>query len=75
MLAICLMLSETYYAQNFTDIIGLGLHSCHCYKLLVSFPSWGDHEIHEGAWLLLLLFRILENSQTNSIASYKYKAL
>ena len=25
MLALCLMLSETYYAQNYAGIIGLGL--------------------------------------------------
>ena len=25
MLALCLMLSTTYYAQNYTDIIGLGI--------------------------------------------------
>ena len=25
MLALCLMLSKTYYAQNYADIIGLGL--------------------------------------------------
>ena len=26
MLALCLMLSETYYAQNYAGIIGLGLN-------------------------------------------------
>ena len=27
MLALCLMLSETYYAQNYAGMIGLGLNS------------------------------------------------
>ena len=38
MLALCLMLSETYYAQNYAGIIGLGLlgskdHYTHALKL------------------------------------------
>ena len=28
MLALCLMLSKTYYAQNYAGIIGLGLCTC-----------------------------------------------
>ena len=33
MLALCLMLSETYYAQNYAGIISLGLHPARLFLL------------------------------------------
>ena len=44
MLALCLMLSTTYYAQNYAGIIGLGLH-----PTLVHYIRWPNiNEFHEN---------------------------
>ena len=46
MLALCLMLSKTYYAQNYAGIIGIGVATCTLRPTwaLVLPPLWPHHQ-------------------------------
>ena len=52
MLALCLMLSKTYYAQNYAGIIGMGL-TVSTYKVsLETKKKWPNDRIKENCKIL-----------------------
>ena len=46
------MLSETYYAQNYAGIIGLGLSAIKTYKILYVWQIWIQNAIRYCIWLI-----------------------
>ena len=73
MLALCLMLSEMYYAQNYAGIIGLGLFTIMQFLTYSITYSWGNKEslsipfiwlCMHGPLLLLLLILHMQNNKS-----------